>query len=186
MDESVESELTESPENGGNSADPGAGLESLTPAQFEQLKQQAAKADEYWQRLLKEAADFDNYKKRAQRERQEAVTYANEGLLQKLIPVIDNFEAALNATSADGAAAKSLQTGVQMIASQLKSVLTEAGMEEIDATGKPFDPNFHEALSQQESSSVPDGQVLQQVRKGYKYRNRLIRPAAVIVAKKPA
>ena len=81
---------------------------------------------------------------------------------------------------------KSLADGVAMIQSQLKSVLAEAGLEEIDATGKPFDPNFHEAISQQESTTVPDHHVLQQLRKGYKLRDRLLRPATVIVAKAPA
>ncbi len=73
-----------------------------------------------------------------------------------------------------------------MIHQQLRGVLTEAGLEEVDAAGKPFDPNWHEAVSQQESADVPDGQVLQQLRRGYKLRDRLIRPATVIVARKPA
>lgn len=72
-----------------------------------------------------------------------------------------------------------------MIHSQLKSALIESGLEEIDATDKAFDPNFHEAVSQQESAEVPEGHILQQLRKGYKLRDRLIRPATVIVAKKP-
>ena len=73
-----------------------------------------------------------------------------------------------------------------MIQQQLKGALTESGLEELDASGKPFDPTFHEAVSQQESDKVPEGQVLQQIRKGYKFRERLLRPSAVIVAKKPA
>lgn len=162
--------------------------EPMTPAHIDQLKEQAAKADEYKERLLREAADFENYKKRAARERQESITYANENLLQKLIPVLDTFEMALAAAAnaSDGAAAQSLQTGVAMVFNQLKSALADAGLEEIDARGKVFDPNFHEAVSQQESADVPDGQVMQQTRKGYKFRNRLIRPAGVVVAKKPA
>ena len=82
--------------------------------------------------------------------------------------------------------AQSLQTGVTMILSQLRNVLTEAGLEEIDATGKPFDANFHEAVSQQPTAEVPEGQVVRQLRKGYKLRDRLLRPATVVVAKKPA
>jgi molecular chaperone GrpE len=158
----------------------------MTPAQIEQLKQQAAKADEFRDRFLREAADFENYKKRAARERQEAVTFANEVLLRKLMPVLDSFEMALAATAADGAAAQSLQAGVLMVYNQLKSTLAEAGLEEIDARGKVFDPNLHEAVSQQESAHVPEGNVVQQIRKGYKFRNRLVRPAGVVVAKKPA
>jgi molecular chaperone GrpE len=157
----------------------------LTPEQIEDLKTQAAKAEEFRGRLLREAADFDNFRKRAARERQDAVTFANENLLQKLIPILDNFEMALAASANDAAAAQSLQAGVQMIYNQLKSTLTEAGLEEIDARGKVFDPNLHEAVSQQESAEIEEGHVAQQIRKGYKFRQRLIRPAGVIVAKKP-
>ena len=80
----------------------------------------------------------------------------------------------------------SLQSGVTMIQPQFKTVLAEAGLEEIDASGKPFDPALHEAVSQQETAEVPEGHVLQQIRKGYKLHDRLLRPATVIVAKKPA
>ena len=159
----------------------------LAPEQLTELQTKAAKADEHWERLLRTTADFDNYKKRAAREKQDAIKYANESLVGKIIPVLDNFEMALAAaqsSSADGL--KSLQDGVAMIQTQLKAVLTDAGLEDIDATGKPFDPNLHEAVSQQESKDVAEGHVLQQLRKGYKLRERLLRPATVIVAKAPA
>jgi molecular chaperone GrpE len=157
----------------------------MAPNELDELKNRAARADETWDRFLRLTADFENYKKRAARERQEATSFANENLLAKLVPVLDAFEMALAAASQDPAA-KSLQAGIVMISNQLKSVLAEAGLEELDATGKPFDPNLHEAVSQQESADVPEGQVIRQTRKGYKFRNRLMRPAGVIVAKKPA
>ena len=157
----------------------------LTPAEIEDLKERAAKADENWDRFVRQSADFENYKKRAARERLEAATFANESLLRKLIPTLDAFEKAIAAAGAD-AGAQSLREGIVMVASQLKSALAEAGLEEIDATDKMFDPNSHQALSQQETAEVPEGRVLQQIRKGYKFRNRLLRPAGVIVAKKPA
>jgi molecular chaperone GrpE len=160
---------------------------NLTVEQLEELRQRAAKADDNWERLLRTTADFDNFKKRAAREKQDAIKYANESLLQKLIPILDNFDMALAAAqTAQTDAAQSLQAGVNMINQQLKTVLTEAGLEEVDATGKTFDPNFHEAVSQQETAEVPEGQVVQQLRKGYKLRDRLLRPATVIVAKTPA
>jgi molecular chaperone GrpE len=160
---------------------------TVTPEQFEELKTRADKADDNWERLLRTTADFDNFKKRAAREKQDAIRYANEGLLEKLVPVLDNFDAALSAAQASSAGAtQSLQTGVSMIFQQLKKVLTESGLEEVDAAGQKFDPNLHEAVSQQESADVPEGQVLQQLRKGYKLRDRLLRPATVVVAKKPA
>jgi molecular chaperone GrpE len=160
---------------------------TITPEQLAELKERAAKSEEHWDRLLRTSADFDNFKKRAAREKQEAIKFANQTLLQKLIPVLDNFDSALAAaqtTQADGAPA--FQTGVNMIWQQLKSALAEAGLEEIDATGKPFDPNLHEAISQRETAEAPEGQVLQQLRKGYKLRDRLLRPASVVVAKKLA
>ena len=159
----------------------------LTAEEVTALKTQAAKAQENWDLLLRTTADFDNFKKRAARERQDAVKYANESLLQKLIPVLDNFDMAITAASnAKEGAAQSLQTGVNMILTQFRSALTEAGLEEIDAANKTFDPNFHEAVSQQETADAPEGQVVQQLRKGYKLRDRLLRPATVIVAKKPS
>ncbi len=160
---------------------------TLSPEQVEDLKARAEKADDHWQRLLRTTADFDNFKKRATREKQDAIKYANESLLEKLIPVLDNFDMALSATqNTNTEAAQSLQTGINMIYQQLKNTLVEAGLEEVDAAGKAFDPNLHEAVSQQETNDVPEGQVLQQLRKGYKLRDRLLRPATVIVAKNPA
>jgi len=159
---------------------------TLTAEQLDELKQRAAKADDNWDRLLRTTADFDNFKKRAAREKQEAIKFANEGLLQKLVPVLDTFDMALAAADGKNEAVQSLKTGIGMVHQQLKSALTDAGLEEVDATGKPFDPNLHEAVSQKETTEVPEGQVVQQLRKGYKLRDRLLRPATVVVAKHPA
>lgn len=160
---------------------------ALSPEDIADLKNRAAKADENWDRLLRTTADFDNFKKRAAREKSEAVQYANHSLIQKLLPILDNFEMALAAAqNAPAGHLASFQSGVVMIQQQLKAALAETGLEEIDATGKPFDPNFHEAVSQQESSETPEDHVLQQLRKGYKLKDRLLRPATVVVAKKPA
>jgi molecular chaperone GrpE len=160
---------------------------SVTPEQFEELKDRAAKSDEHWERLLRTTADFDNFKKRAARERTEAIQFANASLLEKLLPVLDSFEMALLATqNAKDDKNTSLQAGIAMVQSQLKNILAEAGLEEINATDKPFDPTQHEAVSQKETTDVPEGRVVQQIRKGYKLRERLIRPAGVIVATKPA
>ena len=131
---------------------------TLTPEQLEELKVQAAKANEHWERLLRTTADFDNYKKRALREKHDAIRFANENLLEKLIPVLDSFDMALAAAQSNQtAAAQSLRTGINMVYQQLKSALSDAGLEEVEATGKAFDPNLHEAVSQQESADAPDG-----------------------------
>jgi molecular chaperone GrpE len=160
---------------------------SLTPRQLEELKARAAKADEHWERLLRTAADLENFKKRSAREKQEAIRFANEALLAKLLPALDHFDMALAAANnAEGTTVESLKTGVTMIHNQLKKALAEAGLEEIDATAQPFDPNFHEAVTEEESSAIPAGHVIRQLRRGYKLRQRLIRPASVVVAKKPA
>ena len=156
--------------------------QDLTAEEIEQLREEARKAQEAW---LRTAADFENFKKRAARERTEASKYATESLLQKLIPVLDNFEAALTAADTASGDANALQTGVNMIYQQLKNALKEAGLQEVDATNQKFDPTVHEALSQVESSEVPEGHVLQQLRKGYKLHDRLVRPASVVVAKPP-
>ena len=158
----------------------------LTPEQLEELKSRAAKADEHWDRLLRTAADLENFKKRAARERVEAAQAAVAALLHKILPVLDHFEMAQAATqTAQGDKLASLQAGVAMIQQQLKNTLAESGLGEIDADGKPFDPALHEAVAQQETADVPEGCVVRQLRKGYKFRDRLLRPATVIVAKKP-
>jgi molecular chaperone GrpE len=168
---------------------PVASAPEFTPGQLEELKARAAKADEHWDRLLRTAADLENFKKRAARERIEAAQFASAALLQKLLPVLDHFEMAQTAAQAaevPQGGIESLQAGIAMIQQQLKSILAETGLEEIDAAGKPFDPMLHEAVSQLETADAPEGRVVQQIRKGYKLRDRLLRPAAVIVAKKPS
>src|SRR5215468_554185 len=112
--------------------EPLVALESgtIAPEQLAELKDRAAKADEHWERLLRATADFDNFKKRATREKQDAIKFANESLLQKLIPVLDNFDMAQAAAqNAQTQSMQSLQTGVQMIHQLLKSTLAEAGLQ---------------------------------------------------------
>ena len=160
----------------------------LTAAQLADLKARAAKADENWDRLLRTAADFENFKKRAARERQEAAQSAAAALIHKLLPVLDHFEmaqAAAQNAQAPQSAMSALQDGISMIQQQLKGILAETGLEEVDANGQPFDPMLHEAVSQFETADTPEGHVVQQIRKGYKIRERLLRPATVVVAKKP-
>lgn len=159
----------------------------LTPEQIEELRIRAAKADENWDRLLRTTADFENFKKRAARERVEIAQSAVAALIAKLLPVLDHFEMAQAAAqSAQDDKLAALQAGVALIQQRMKTVLAESGVEEIDAAGKPFDPLLHEAVSQWETADVPEGQVFQQIRKGYKLKERLLRPASVVVAKKPA
>jgi molecular chaperone GrpE len=160
-----------------------------TPEQWAALEERAAKANEHWDRLLRTTADLENFKKRAARERVEAAQSAGAALVQKLLPVLDHFEmaqAAVQTTDVPPGGIESLQAGIAMIQQQLKGILAESGLEEIDASGKLFDPTLHEAVSQLETTEVPEDRVIQQIRKGYKLRDRLLRPAAVIVARKPS
>ena len=102
--------------------------------------------------------------------------------------MLDSLDMALAAASqaAPGQALESMQTGINLVCQQLKATLGEFGLEEVDAAGARFDPNLHEAVSQRETSEAPEGQVVQQLRKGYRLRERLLRPATVIIAKHPA
>ena len=161
----------------------------ITPKQLAELQARAAKADEHWDRLLRTAADLENFKKRAARERIETAQSAAAALLQKLLPVLDHFEMAQSAAQnaqAPQSAIAALQDGITMIHQQLKSILAETGLEEVEANGKPFDPTLHEAVMQMETADTQEGQVVQHIRKGYKLRDRLLRPATVVVAKKPS
>lgn len=134
------------------------------------------------ERLLRLQADFENFRKRAQREKDEARQFANQGLIEKQLPILDNFEMALAAAKdADPA----LRDGVQMIYDQLLGILRDSGVETIDATGEEFDPNLHEAISQQETTEAEPGTVVEQVQRGYRLYERLVRPARVVVAKAP-
>ena len=133
-------------------------------------------------RLVRQAADLENFRKRSQREKDEARQFANQGLLEKLLPVLDNFEMALVAA---GDADPAIRDGVQMIYDQLVGVLKESGVAPVDALGETFDPNLHEAISQKHTAEAEEGTVLQQVQRGYKLNDRLVRPARVIVAAAP-
>ncbi len=165
--------------------DPDAVLQ-ITVGELEKLKAQAAKAEENRNLYVRQVADLENYKKRAARDRLDAIKYANEGLIGNLLPVLDSFDMAVAATqSAQNGDTESLKVGINMILTQFKNVMKDSGVEELDAAGQVFDPAWQEAMSQQETDEVPEGHVLQQLRKGYKIKDRLIRPASVIVAKRP-
>lgn len=134
---------------------------------------------------LRSQADFENYRKRSIREREEAVKFANFSLVEKLIPVLDSFDLGLVAAKSNEAAAP-IVSGMEMVRRQLEDVLHQFGVEGMDATGQPFDPNLHEAVAQEPSAEVPEGNVVRQLRKGYRLRERLVRAALVVVSGGPA
>lgn len=131
---------------------------------------------------LRARADLDNFRKRAMREKEDAIRYANNGLLEKLLPIVDNFELGLDAakTAPD---AGSILLGMNMVHKQLFDFLRAHGVEEVVAEGEAFDPNLHDAVAQEASASVPEGHIIKQVRKGYKLKDRLIRASSVVVSK---
>jgi len=131
---------------------------------------------------LRARADLDNFRKRSLREKEDAIRYANNGLLEKLLPVIDNFELGLEAARNATDAASVLQ-GMTMVHRQLQDFIRSQGLEEVPAEGESFDPNKHDAVSQEFSADIAEGQVIRQVRKGYKLKDRLLRAASVIVSK---
>ena len=145
----------------------------------------AAQFAEVQERYVRLYADFENFKKRAARERDEVRRATTESVLGRLLPVLDTFEMAMQAANQPNTNLESLKAGVSMIQGQLRNTVADYGVEEIDAVGKPFDPAMHEALSQQETTEVTDGHVISQNRKGYRMKDRLLRPAAVVVARKP-
>jgi len=146
------------------------------------LKEAVENIAELEDRLLRQAAESGNYRKRAAREKEEARQFANQSLIEKLLPVMDNFQMALEAAKdADPA----VRDGVEMILGQFKGVFEQSGVEEVDALGQVFDPELHEAVSQQETTDAEEGVVVQQLRKGYRLHERLVRPASVVVAKAP-
>lgn len=159
--------------------------EALSAEQLGELKLAAARGVEAQERFVRLYADFENFKKRAQRERDDARRAATESVVTRMLPVVDNFEMALQAAHQPGTTVETLKAGVSMIQSQMRGVLGELGVEEISAVGQAFDPSLHDAVSQVETSEVPEGQVVQQVRKGYRCRDRLLRPASVVVARAP-
>tara|TARA_B100000686_G_C16635191_1_gene886908 strand:+ start:141 stop:746 length:606 start_codon:yes stop_codon:yes gene_type:complete len=153
-----------------------------TPAGPGTMDEARAEIGDLSERLLRLQADFENFRKRAQREKDEARQFANQSLIEKQLPILDNFEMALAAAKdADPA----LRDGVQMIYDQLLGILRDSGVETIDATGEDFDPNLHEAISQQETTEAEPGTVVEQVQRGYRLHERLVRPARVVVAKAP-
>src|ERR1700693_26259 len=148
----------------------------------DQLVQLKAELSKYKDVALRSVADLDNYRKRMAREKDDAIRYANSNFLERLIPILDNFELGLQAAKTGGSQS-AVQDGMIMVFKQLQDFLASCGVETVDATGQHFDPNVHEAIAQEQNEEVPEGFVVLQVRKGYRLKDRLIRPANVVVSK---
>jgi molecular chaperone GrpE len=147
-------------------------------AEFDQLK---TERDQLIDRLARMQAEFENARKRAERERVEFRDYATGNVVEQFLPVLDNFELALKST---GTAAQ-LRSGVELIVKQMEEVLRQMQVNPIVAVGEAFDPRLHEALGSVEREDLPDQHVAEEVRRGYKLRERMLRPALVRVVSNP-
>lgn len=158
-------------------AEPG----DATTTEIEQLRREL---EERQNRYLRSLAEAENAKRRAQREREEYVRYANESLIRELLPVLDNLDRALDAARAAGEAA-SLVAGVDLIQRELLKVLERFGVERYSALGAPFDPARHEAVSRVVSATEPESTVVGETLRGYMLNGRVLRPAMVAVSAAP-
>lgn len=153
---------------------------SLSPEQVAQIQQEPS-ADEYRDRWIRVTADFDNFRKRTQKEKIDQIKFGNEALIKDLLPVLDNFDRAIS-TPPQGSN-DSFSQGVQMIYAQLLGTLERFGLSTEPSKGKIFDPNFHEAMSYKEDTTVPAHTILEEHQKLYFLNKKLIRPALVAVSK---
>lgn len=148
------------------------------------LEARENEARENYDRFLRLSAEFENFKKRMEKEKNEAYKFATENLIKELLPVLDNLERALDHGEAM-IDPQGLLAGVELTLKGLHAALEKFGVAPVDASGKEFDPNLHEAVMVQEDARHPGGTVLNQLQKGYLLHTRLIRPAMVVVSKRP-
>lgn len=154
---------------------------SPSTRELEALREEKAQLEE---RLVRLSADFDNHRKRVLREKQETLSYGQENLVKDLLPVVDNLERAIeHASAGSGGDFESMLQGVELVRRELLAVLAKHGVGPIEAEGEAFDPNVHEALAQVEDPKVPAGRVAKVLQRGYRLRDRLLRPARVLVSK---
>lgn len=170
-------------ENGGPVDEP-PGDSTVQPVDVSQLQEelaaQKARAEECYNRLIRLQADFDNYRKRTAKEREEVFKYASASLCEALLPVLDNFELAMAAKDQNPA---QVAEGVAMIFRQLQDVLQKEGLTPVAAVGEQFDPTRHEAVMQEITDEYDDNTVIEEFRRGYFLKDKLLRPAMVKVAK---
>jgi len=151
---------------------------SARGAELQKLK---ADHDSLLDRLARAQAEFENARRRASKEQQDFRDYASFDTIKSLLPVLDSFERALQTKSE----AADFRSGVELISKQLQDTLVKLGVRPIPAKGEPFDPRYHEAIEMVESTDAPDHEVLEELQRGYKFKDRLLRPAMVKVAKNP-
>lgn len=167
-------------------ADESETLAETTAADFEQLKAELEKAkserDSYLDRLARLQAEFDNYRKRVSREQQDFREYALADALKSLLPILDSFDRALRSAPSDGG---EFRAGLELINRQLHDALAKLGVQPIETEGKAFDPQYHQAVQMVETDEAKDNHVIDELQRGYRIKDRLLRPAMVRVARNP-
>jgi molecular chaperone GrpE len=167
--------------DGDETSGAGGSLTAESAGADAELQKIKAERDSLLDRLARAQAEFDNARKRAAKEQQDFRDFAMADAIKSLLPVVDNFERALQSKSE----AAEFRSGVELIYKQLRDVLTKLGVQPIAAKGEQFDPHVHEAIEMVETPDAADHEVLDEWQRGYKYKDRLLRPAMVRVAKKP-
>ena len=157
---------------------------TINESEYLKLKEEAQKADEYWDKLLRLQADFENTRKRLEKDRQEFFKFANEGIILELLNVLDDLERAVELAQDKHQDQAAFLKGVEMILAHIYGLLKNNGVKPIEAEGKPFDPHYHEALMQSESKDLPEHTIVEELQKGYLLNDRVIRTAKVKVSKK--
>lgn len=193
VQDTVTEEIEETLDNTPNSGEGGSPEGEVNPEQeipvtdsadeagSAELEKLQAEVLEHQQRALRVQADFDNFRRRTQKEKEDLGKYASSKLITELLPVIDNFERALQA-SGDNPEFESFSKGVNMIFRQLESVLASEGLTAMNSVGEPFNPEYHQAIMQVESDEYEEGIVVEEVQKGYMLKDKVLRPAMVKVS----
>lgn len=175
--ESTEGEIAEEQTGGAGEQGP-VGEQNELEIELESARKEAK---EHYDKLLRLAAEFENFKKRMEREKQNALKFAEENIIRELLPSLDNLERALE----QGRQSQDLQgllEGIEMTKAGLLSCLEKFGLQQLQSKGEAFDPNFHEALTMEANSEIPANHVIQEFQKGYLYKDRLLRAAKVTVS----
>lgn len=161
---------------------------TLPSDEIQQLERQLMdlrkEKEDIYDRLLRKHADFENYRKRSEKDKREFQSYAHSEFMYDLLPILDNFERAL--AHSDEHSGPEYRKGVELIYRQLRDVLEKRGLTPIQAVNRRFDPNLHEAISREEREDLEDNTILEELQKGYYFRERLLRPALVKVSSRPA
>ena len=160
-----------------------APLEITLQQELDEARLEAARN---WDLYLRERAELENYRKRTQRDKEDAIRFANDRLLKEMVPVLDNLERAVEHAEQNADEQQGLLEGVHMTITMFRKALEDFGVKPIAATGEPFDPNLHQAMGQVETADQPPNTVVTEFQKGYLLNERLLRPSLVMVAKEPA